>query len=512
MISILIVDDEKLERNGIKFLLKKEEKEYQIIEAVNGKDALGILQKQKVDILFSDIKMPYMNGLELSQQAMELYPDLQIIIFSGYNDFSYAREALRYGVMDYVLKPVDPVEFKKTLDKVIHNIENQKEMLKKQIKQEDYLKQYFLLNYLLTGKEEYIESANKVINLEKEDMNQYPYLMLAGSSSNFFEIDEENFLQDLRENLQRSFQYLNLNSNESLFFFKDRSCDYQRLALQMHNFFRQRYDADCYFVISEELESYRDMPKYLIQMEQLLEEQFYQPEIHVFSMNQDQEESEGSQVKDAKMLQNIIEDIHHKDVDHLWLNFQRIEKKYKDNNQFSELYVKFVFSSVLKEIYEGIAVTGERELSREVDRMYRCKTIQEVLEIAKKAIREFENYLKVQDGGDREEVTLVKSYIYHHYDKVLTTELLAEQVCLSPGYLSFVFKQETGVNLNRFIREYRMEKAKELLETTNMKIVQIAKKVGFPNNSYFGRSFREYFGNTPESYRKGTATDEEDHP
>ena len=247
MISILIVDDEKLERNGIKFLLKKEEKEYQIIEAVNGKDALGILQKQKVDILFSDIKMPYMNGLELSQQAMELYPDLQIIIFSGYNDFSYAREALRYGVMDYVLKPVDPVEFKKTLDKVIHNIENQKEMLKKQIKQEDYLKQYFLLNYLLTGKEEYIESANKVINLEKEDMNQYPYLMLAGSSSNFFEIDEENFLQDLRENLQRSFQYLNLNSNESLFFFKDRSCDYQRLALQMHNFFRQRYDADCYF-------------------------------------------------------------------------------------------------------------------------------------------------------------------------------------------------------------------------------------------------------------------------
>lgn len=195
----------------------------------------------------------------------------------------------------------------------------------------------------------------------------------------------------------------------------------------------------------------------------------------------------------------------------MWQDFRRIEKKYKDASQFSELYVKFVFSSVLKEIYEGIAAAGERELSREVDRMYRCNTIREVLEITKKAIHEFEDYLKVQDGGDREEVARVKSFIYHHFDEPLTTEILADQVFLSPGYLSFIFKQETGVNLNRFIRDYRMEKAKELLETTNLKVVQIAEKVGFSNNSYFGRSFREYFGSTPESCRKGT-TDEENHP
>ena len=87
--------------------------------------------------------------------------------------------------------------------------------------------------------------------------------------------------------------------------------------------------------------------------------------------------------------------------------------------------------------------------------------------------------------------------------------MLAAKVCLSPGYLSHVFKQETGVNLNRFIRECRMEKAKELLETTNLKIVQIARQVGFSNNSYFCKSFREYFGDTPESCRKGWSEDEE---
>ena len=105
MITILIVDDEKLERRGIRFLLKREEGEFQILEATNGKDALGVLESNHVDILFSDVKMPYMNGLELTKAVREDHPDMEIVIFSGYNDFSYAREALRYGVVDYVLKP-----------------------------------------------------------------------------------------------------------------------------------------------------------------------------------------------------------------------------------------------------------------------------------------------------------------------------------------------------------------------------------------------------------------------
>lgn len=87
MITILIADDEKLERNGIKFLLKREQEELEILEAINGKDAAGILQKKQVDILFSDIKMPYMTGLELAKAARELQPEIEIVIFSGYNDF-----------------------------------------------------------------------------------------------------------------------------------------------------------------------------------------------------------------------------------------------------------------------------------------------------------------------------------------------------------------------------------------------------------------------------------------
>ena len=91
MITILIVDDEKLERRGIRFLLKREEGEFQILEAANGKDALGVLASNHVDILFSDVKMPYMNGLELTKAVREDHPEMEIVIFSGYNDFLRER-------------------------------------------------------------------------------------------------------------------------------------------------------------------------------------------------------------------------------------------------------------------------------------------------------------------------------------------------------------------------------------------------------------------------------------
>lgn len=204
MITILIVDDEKLERNGIKFLLKREQEEYKVLEAENGKAALGVLREQHVDILFSDVKMPYMDGLELTEKARELYPELEIVIISGYNDFTYARDALRYGVVDYVLKPVNPEEFHKTFAKVTGKIEERIADEEKQNRQEDYLKKFFFMNYLYSGTEEDYQKLCD-INNNMEDTKQCTRMILAASSNNFFETDEDHFVQSLREQIQRQF-------------------------------------------------------------------------------------------------------------------------------------------------------------------------------------------------------------------------------------------------------------------------------------------------------------------
>lgn len=472
MITILIVDDEKLERRGIRFLLKREKGEFQILEATNGKDALGVLESNHVDILFSDVKMPYMNGLELTKAVREDHPDMEIVIFSGYNDFSYAREALRYGVVDYVLKPVDPEEFHKTFQRVMENISSKIEKKEQQEKKEDYLKKYFLLKYLYGGK-------------------------------------EEHFLMSLKEEVQREFHYVNLNSNESIFLFTEKYADYHGIVEKMYRFFAHQFDSECYFAVSEEIEDGKNLAEEFKVLEGMLEEQFYQPRQHLFFHGEKQEEKKADPAEDSEIMEQITKDIQYKDLPHLRQDFQRLEEKYRAHKQFSDMYVKFVFSGIMKELLDQMEGLDEKMLSKRVDRLYRCRNLNDVIAIVEEVLQEYEHCIQEQEDGFRLEVTTVKGYIYHHYkEKDLGAETLSAMVFLSPGYLSAVFKEETGMTLNRFIREVRMNKAKELLETTNMKISQIAKEVGFSNNSYFCRSFREFFGDTPEACRKGIAADE----
>ena len=509
MLTILIVDDEKLERNGIKFLLKREKEEFRILEASNGKDALGVLMKENVDILFSDVKMPYINGLELSKQARELCPDLEIVIFSGYNDFSYAKEALRYGVVDYVLKPVDPEEFHRTLERVMGHISDRKEETEKQNRQEDYLRKYFFINYLYSGNKESLEHLEKLFSGGRKELDRCTRVILASASNGFFETEEEHFTDSLKEQFHRDLGYINLNSNESLFLFTEKYTDYRELARQLYEFFRKQYDCECYFAVSGPISEITEMPEEFRKLELLLGEQFYQPGQHVLVSGEEAEEPE-DRTGEAELIDQISRDIRSRDVIRLGQDFGKLEKKYRGNRQFSEMYVKFVFSSILKEVYEQISPGDEKVLSKKVDRLYRCRKIQDVVDIVSKAISEFEESMEEQKDGLRGEIAKVKSYIQHHYsENNIGAEDLARMVYLSPGYLSTVFKEETGMTLNRYIREVRMNKARDLLGGTNMKITQIAKEVGFSNSSYFCRSFREYFGCSPESCRKGKVTDEE---
>ena len=173
------------------------------------------------------------------------------------------------------------------------------------------------------------------------------------------------------------------------------------------------------------------------------------------------------------------------------------------------MYIKFVFSNVIQELFQENQFADEHRLEQEIDRLYSCGNIMDILKVTEDNIREYEKFLERSMSESRNEVAAMKNYIYQHYGEDLNLEMLAEKVYLSSGYLSFIFKKETGMNLNRFIKVFRMEKAGEFLHDTNMKVAQISEKVGFANVSYFCRSFREYYGCSPESYRKGTGGDEE---
>ena len=387
MLTILIVDDEKLERNGIKFLLKREQEEFRILEAANGKDALGVLMREPVDILFSDVKMPYMSGLELAGHARELYPGLEIVIFSGYNDFSYAKEALRYGVVDYVLKPVDPEEFHRTLERVRGHIDDRKKEEARQNRQEDYLKKYFLQEWLYTESGRSRENLGALTEDPGDIFNRCTRMILAGSANAFFETDEEHFIGSLKERIQREFYYINLNSNESLFLFAEKYTDYAQVAESLYQFFARQYDSECYFAVSRGVQGWQDFPAEFRELESLMSGQFYQPAKHVAVNGEKDDPAAHVTEPDSELTEQISRDIRYKDAVRLRQDFRKLEKKYRHEKKFSEMYVKFVFSGIVKEIYEQFPELGEKPLARKVERIYRCRQIGDILDIVDDAVR-----------------------------------------------------------------------------------------------------------------------------
>lgn len=507
MMNVLIVDDEKIEREGVKYLLSQEEGKRMIYEAANGKQALQLLRTESIDMLLTDIKMPHMDGLELSRRAKELFPDIQIVIFSGYNDFTFAQEAIRYGVTDYILKPVDPDNFHEIIQRAEKNIYEKREKESQEIRKQNFLQQYFLQNYLYSGKKEVLEKAEELIDLNK--WNGWHCAILIETETAFFDQAEENFTEELQKELRRVFFYINLNERQSLLFFQDVYCDYLLVANHLYTFLKRNYMVRFYLSVSRKFEGYECLPEVLGQLEQQMEEKFYHPEKHIFSCEDEHLKMVSGEVQDSQLMQMISEDISRKDTEQLWKHFECLKEKYRHNSQFSAMYIKFVFSNVIQELFQENQFSDDRRLEKEIDRLYTCQNIMEILEVTEENIREYEKFLERSMNESRNEVAAVKNYIYQHYGEDLNLEMLAEKVYLSSGYLSFIFKKETGMNLNRFIKVFRMEKATELLRNTNMKVAQVSEKVGFSNVSYFCRSFREYYGSSPESYRKGTEGDEE---
>lgn len=130
MYRVLVVDDEKIGRDGISFLLRKSSIDFEIAEAHNGKMALDYIKNHDIQFLLTDIKMPFMDGIDLIREVKKLNLHIKIVILSGYSDFEYAKSAMKMGVSEYILKPIDPSEFMMSMESIVQDyITEQKQCL-----------------------------------------------------------------------------------------------------------------------------------------------------------------------------------------------------------------------------------------------------------------------------------------------------------------------------------------------------------------------------------------------
>jgi len=298
--------------------------------------------------------MPHMDGLELAGKAREENPDLPIVIFSGYSDFSFAQEAMRYGVKDYVLKPVDPDTFHETIGKIKAEILNVQSQKQKAEREQNFLLQYFLQTYLYSGNEEILKKAGEI--LERSSWEQWHCAILIEADKAFFDVAPDDIDEQLMQGLHRKFFYLNLNTRQSVLFFSDVYCDYQLVAKLLYDLLKQNYSGSFHLAVSSRFEGHEALPQIMSQLEQTMEEKFYHPDVHVFTNETDENQLVNAETQDSRLMEKISEDISRKDVDQLKKHFECLVKKYENDTRFSAMYVKFVFSNVIQELFQENSV------------------------------------------------------------------------------------------------------------------------------------------------------------
>lgn len=488
MYKILIVDDSILDIDCISFLIEKYSLPLHVEKAVNGHEALSLLKNTHFDILFTDIKMPFMDGLELSRETRRICPDTKIIIFSGYNDFEYAKTAITIGVENYLLKPIVPADFESTMRKVIRSIELMRQQEDKQRLQTHLVKERILWQAL----------HNTISTEHLSFLEPYYSLMLIECTTEFFNNIKDDFQKKLEDLLIFPFDYLNLYPSRSLLFIKKPLKDAyllssaQSICLLGTEDYGQRF-----YIAFDEISDNSHISGVYSSLEKRIEARFFFPDRNILLPNDTGHTFSSTGHISTDVLE---EDLKRRDYDTFDSHLEEIFDSLKNEKTHSLIYVKYCFTEIVKVLNQA-AGNSQYNLNHLAEKIYNSSNILELMNM----VREFSSSIR-QNAKDEEKHPLktekIRQYIYQNYESALTLEEIATHFYISPNYLCSIFKKENGCSLVKFINDYRLNRAAFLLATTPMKIKSIADAVGFRNSSYFIQKFHDFYGETPDNYRQ----------
>lgn len=499
MYEILIVDDETVEREVIRFLLNKYGFPFAVTEAANGQVAMELLEKRRFHVLFTDIKMPFVGGLELARWAREHYPDLRIVFFSGFDDFEYARQAFSLRIINYILKPVNPEEFRKTMADVLEQLRSEEDSARRAASARGAVRRSALLQ-LLNG----IPAERLKVMYPQWDfgfLEDYHRMLMIRMERRSSLQEEGTYLpwEELQPLLPENSQCLTLKPDTGLVLFDGKRHQtrwYQELAERLVTCIRRLSGSDCRIEISHSFDTAEQICPVYMQLKQTLRDRSF--------IRADQEEAHRGDetVSDDMMLSRLGTDLRLGDAESFRQHMSALLDSCRKRQSSSGAQIRYLCMKVLTLLLDYLpndAGVSFDKYAGAIQEEHFSSIERRLLELTERIAAELEAGQQSQNHA----VQLAKQYIRKHYGESLSLNMIAEKVHLSPRYLSALFVEEEGIGINRYIKKVRMRKACELLRTTNMKVSEICVQVGYSNLSYFCKSFQDDFGMTPDKYRSG---------
>lgn len=535
-IKVFLVEDEMVIRRGIKNSIDWEKEGYIFCgEASDGELAYPMIIKEKPDILITDIRMPFMDGLELCKLVKKELPNIKILILSGYDEFDYAKEAIRLGVTEYLLKPISSGKLLEALNGVSESIRREKEdkdLVRKYMEEmrenTEHEKQKFF-EQMIAGN---LSMADALETGKKYEMNlsagMYNLLLfrftLGKENRKSGELlgEAEYAIEKLTERLEYVFEFQRGVEGWAFLLMADNEEQMSERVKELSKDLEEimkNYSTIAYFGgIGQPVARLRELEESFTEAERALAARFTMELNRIIS------------VEDIRMAQNVdtLDDIE-------ITSFGEIEKtrtmleKFLNNgaedeiDEFVDVYINELpeenLKSVLMRQYiimdayivmmsfcekiEGIE--GEMQAQSE-ELKNSMKTIQTLEEIKNYIRMLLKKIIGVRDtiSGRRysDIIEIAKDQIRKTYmSDEISLNTIAAEVGMSPSYFSSIFSKEMGKTFVEYLTEIRMDRAKELLMCSSMKTSEIGYEVGYKDPHYFSYIFKKTQNCTPKEFR-----------
>lgn len=528
---IMLVDDEEEVRTSMIKTMKWEEAGFVVVgDAENGKDALEKIEIYEPDVILTDIKMPYMDGLELARQLKENYPSTRIVVFSGFDDFEYAKQAIKCNVTEYILKPVNGEELTAILIKIRDSLNKEMEEKRSlETLRESYkknlplLKEHFFLD-LVHGKVDADTIALKLQEFKLQNLIGSSVVVACTEISLKQEkrnissqYKEELYLtlsveRCLEEKLSGIYEYVLFHSGgriHMIIALKEAQSLSHLMVLLNHacKECKRIHDIDitvglgeAYPEIEQAKRSYKEA-KAALGYQKIMGKgsTIYIKDMEPLNHRKPMEFLEENELIAAIKFGNkedILECIHQ--------IFDKMEelKLHTIEHQLNILS----FIHMIVKLLNDTGIDTLKIFDNTVDLNDLIISLQDSNDL-KRWLLHVCNKISDHIGTDRENVTQsiinsAKLLIEKFYsDPLLSVEVLCQHLHITPTYFSTIFKKETGQSYVSYLTRLRMEKAKEFIELSDEKTYVIARKVGYEDPNYFSYVFKKQFGVSPSRYR-----------
>jgi two-component system response regulator YesN len=528
LLKVMVVDDEEIARSFLKMCINWNEIGMEMVcEASSGREALDLIEEYNPEIIFTDIQMPFMDGLEFSRTVAETHPHIRIVILTAHKEFDYAKKGIKIGVSDFLLKPINRAEVLKIALGLKEKIEAERRhweefhQIRRQLEESHaYMKEKFLLDLLenSASMDGIMEKLDYFYPDEVPDYFQATLVETAHSEAIGHVGEEQRLVLGLRS-MDIVKQYFRDDKNVDVFFDNSRRiviltkepeidltvCGEQIKALVINR-------VKCYAsigigtgyrdirLISRSYREALDALKYSI-VSGRNQVVFFQDDMNLSGQHWDYS---GEDIRELGFL--VKAGLDEKAVCAAETVFSHVA----GSRNFTIEQVRVVSTNIISAVLNAVAEMGleYREIlgseKLPYGRIFEIETLAGMKEFLNELIRNTANSIKsIRTRKCKKIIDDIKAYMRDNLsDFDMSLSSVAHAFYVNPSYLSRIFKQETGQSFTEYLSRIRLEKAVELLSKTDMKAYQVADAVGIKDPFYFSNCFKKFTGLSVNEFKK----------